>query len=603
MNKIRVNTLIFLLGLSLFSAYAQQNDTAPIVVANNPVQNIFQHTVERGQTVYSLAKMYGVSEEDIYRLNPGSRESIKAGSVLNIPQRDVASGPAITSTDELYTYHTIQPKETLYSLTTKYGVPASELVEANPGLSVATFTIGRIVRIPAMNINGLPTTEIQIVPREIEYTVERRETLYRISRKFGVSSAELIERNPELRKGLKAGMVIKIPVQTKEELVSVPDAPREADVNALLSAPRTVNRVNTMKVAVLLPFMASESRRSAESTRVVEYYEGLLLAVDSLKNMGIPIELDVRDTEGGIQSVANILRDESLKETNLIIGGVQNDQIKLIADFAKEHDIKYVIPFTSRNDDVLSNASVFQVNTPLSYLYAKAAQSGCVLFAGYNIILLDTQDDKDKRPEFISAFKTEMEQRNIMYKECTWQAATFQRDIEAMLSNEKPNVIVPLSASIEALNKIKAPLRGIAEMMPGYRLTLFGYPDWQTYTRDCLEDFFALNTYIYSHFYADNLSGDIHEFYTKYKTWYSKDMINYFPKYGILGFDTGMFFFNAINRYGSNFENNLQNIRYKSLQTSFDFNRVNNWGGFINTQLFIVHYRSDYSIVRQEVIL
>ena len=90
-------------------------------------------------------------------------------------------------------------------------------------------------------------------------------------------------------------------------------------------------------------------------------------------------------------------------------------------------------------------------------------------------------------------------------------------------------------------------------------------------------------------------------FYSKYKTWYSKNVINTFPKYGILGFDTGMFFFDAIKKYGSNFENNLDKIRYKSIQTGFDFERVNNWGGFINTNIFIVHYQSDFNVTRSEV--
>lgn len=90
-------------------------------------------------------------------------------------------------------------------------------------------------------------------------------------------------------------------------------------------------------------------------------------------------------------------------------------------------------------------------------------------------------------------------------------------------------------------------------------------------------------------------------FYSDYKNWYSKNLINTFPKYGILGFDTGMYFLGAINKYGSNFENNLDKIHYKSIQTGFDFHRVNNWGGFINTNLFIVHYKNDYTVTRSEV--
>ena len=132
-----------------------------------------------------------------------------------------------------------------------------------------------------------------------------------------------------------------------------------------------------------------------------------------------------------------------------------------------------------------------------------------------------------------------------------------------------------------------------------FPISMFGYPEWQTYVRDALEDFYVLDTYIYSNFYADNLSERIHHFYNLYKTWYSKTLINTFPKYGILGFDTGMFFFQAIEKYGTNFEKNLDKIAYESLQTGFDFHRVNNWGGFINTNIFIVHYKKDFTVTRQ----
>ena len=276
----------------------------------------------------------------------------------------------------------------------------------------------------------------------------------------------------------------------------------------------------------------------------------------------------------------------------------------MIADFAQKHNIKYVIPFTSKNDDVLSNANVYQVNTPHSYLYSKAAQAGCDLFSDYNIILVNIKD-KEEKPEFIKAFKTEMQQRDIPFKEVTYKGDTFATDIEAAMVRDKRNVVLPTSASLDAVNKIKAPLRMLSELKEEekepYMVNLFGYPEWQTYTRECLEDFYALNNYIYSNFYADNLSPEVHSFYSDYKNWYSKNLINTFPKYGILGFDTGMYFLGAINKYGSNFENNLDKIHYKSIQTGFDFHRVNNWGGFINTNLFIVHYKNDYTVTRSEV--
>lgn len=598
MNKTSVFILAFLIYFSCLPLHAQVGNQQTHIT-NVQGDDIFYHTIERGQTVYAIATMYGVSEDDIYRLNPGSDQGIKAGDTLRIPQRDVAVSPI--ETDENYTYHTIQQRETLYSLSIRYNVPATDIIRANPGLTVETFRYGQTIRIPATPLEALPTTEIKTVQKEIEYEVQRKETLYRISRKFNISSAELIRHNPQLKDGLRAGMIIKIPVKTEEAVTETVAQPNEREVNALLSEPKPVERVDRIRVALLLPFTTKDTH---VIPRYVEYYEGLLMAVDSLRKTGCSLDLSVFDTGDGTQRVNQILQEEALKNVNLIIGAVQNDQIKLISDFTKEHSIKYVIPITSRNDDVLSNANIFQVNTPHSYLYAKAAQAGCDLFANDNIILVKVPG-QEENVDFIQAFKTEMAQRNISYKEITHEGATFVADLEKVLDRERRNIILPTSDSLEALNKIRSQARMLAETSANgslpYIINLFGYPRWQTYTQYALEDFYALNTYIYSHFYADHLSPEVQKFYSSYKNWYSKDLINTFPKYGILGFDTGMFFFDALKKYGENFENNLDKINYKSIQTGLDFERVNNWGGFINTNVFIVQYRNDFTVVRNEV--
>lgn len=66
-------------------------------------------------------------------LNPDSKEGIKAGATLKIPQRDIVGGTA-KKQDGNYIFHTIQPKETLYSLSIRYTVPATAIVKANPGI-------------------------------------------------------------------------------------------------------------------------------------------------------------------------------------------------------------------------------------------------------------------------------------------------------------------------------------------------------------------------------------------------------------------------------------------------------------------------------------
>ena len=604
--------LLLFAGADAYSQSNNQGNTVRIVGGEQD-KDIFFHTVERGETVYAIATMYGVPIEDIYRLNPGSRDRIKAGETLRIPQQKKAAAT------ESYTFHTIEKKETLYAVSMKYKVPAEEIIKANPGLSTKTFTIGKTIRIPLMPVTE-PSEENATVktdaPEETTYTVGKGETMYSLCRKFKISSSELIKLNPDLKKGLKAGMVIKLPSATTGNAVASENKQErtlsESEVNALLDKPQNIRRVRQIKVALILPFMADRETTSATTSRFVEYYEGMLLAVDSLRKLGTSIDLSVYDSGEGTQKLKQILDTDALKETNLIIGAVQNDQIGEIARFAEENNIKYVIPFTSRNDDVLSNSLIFQVNTPHSYLYSKAAQAGCNLFADNNIIIVNI-DDRDTKTEFLQAFKGEMQERGISHKEIAYNAETFLTDILPLLDRERKNVVLPSSSSLDALKQVTTPLRmlaetGIEEPNPEnpeekiqvvFPISMFGYPEWQTYTRDALEDFYMLDTYIYSNFYADNLSERIHNFYNLYKTWYSKTLINTFPKYGILGFDTGMFFFSAIQKYGTNFEKSLDKINYESLQTGFDFHRVNNWGGFINTNIFIVHYQKDFTVTRQ----
>ena len=598
MNKISIYALTFFLSLSSVTVYSQKNNKQ-VIFTNEQGSDIFYHTIERGQTVYAIATMYGVSVEDIYRLNPESKEGIKAGSTLRIPQKDSAIAPSGKADN--YTYHTIQPKETLYSLSIKYSVPATDIIAANPGLSTSTFTIGKNIRIPPTRLETLPTTEKKTVQKEMEYTIQKKETMYRICRKFDISSAELLRLNPELKNGVKAGMVIKIPVASEEVITQNIRQPEEREVNALLSTPKDIKKVNRIQVALLLPFMTNETTQSSATSRFVEYYEGLLLAVDSLRNMGTSIELSVYDTGNGTKKVKEILKEDALSNANLIIGAVQNDQIGLIADFAQKHNIKYVIPFTSKNDDVLSNANVYQVNTPHSYLYSKAAQAGCDLFSDYNIILVNIKD-KEEKPEFIKAFKTEMQQRDIPFKEVTYKGDTFATDIEAALGRGKRNVVLPTSASLDAVNKIKAPLRMLSELKEDekepYMVNLFGYPEWQTNTKDHLESFFELDVYFYSSFYTNTLFPAAVQFTNAYHKWYSKDLASKYPNYAMLGFDTGFFFLKGLSRYGSELENNLSKMNLTPIQTGFKFERVNNWGGFINKKVFFIRFTKNFELVK-----
>jgi LysM repeat protein len=597
---------VLLLGCLLFT---QNNIIAQTVQpVNNNVQsdNIFYHTIERGQTVSSIAAMYEVSVEEILKLNSMTDDVIKVGATLKIPQKKKPAKQAVTTADTEYIFHAIEAKETLFGVSKKYNVTGQQIVDANPGLSQETFSIGKTIRIPT-NIKEKKTTEIvdKKEGKEIYYTVPEKETLYGICKKFKTTKEELLSLNPELSGGLRKGMTIRIPLR-----INVKDLPSEAsetqaEVNNMLSAKPVIIPVEAAKIAILLPYDAENPKSTEAMSRFTDFYEGMLLAIDSLRNQNYPSEFFVYDIGEQTNKLKNLLQSkaETLKNVHLIIGGISNEQIKLIADFALKNKVKYVIPFTQKNDEVLNNAYVFHVNTPKEYLYANAAYAGANLFSKYNIIFLDTKDD-DPQTEFINEFKKELKEKNIQYRDMVFTADDFQSDITSLFSTTKPNMIMPISSSLDALLKIKAVLRNINDTKPEYNITLFGYPVWQTlsYTKKCLEDFHALNTHIYSLFYADNMSPNVKSFYNNYKYWFSKDpkpMI--IPNYALLGFDTGMFFLQAIRKYGADFEKDITSVNYKSLQTGFHFERVNNWGGFINTNIYIVHYDNNFGITRTDL--
>ena len=473
---------------------------------NNQEEKIFYHTVEQGQNVYRISIMYHISEEDIYRLNPTSREYIKVGEILKIPQKETFDA---STAEDMYIYHTIQPKETIYGVSKTYNITAEQLTNANPGLTIQTFAAGKTIRIPAIQIQALPVIEKRMVTKEIEYTVKRRETMFSLTRNFKITSEQLIQLNPALKNGLKAGMVIKIPVETEETVVISPDT-NDFDFDKLMAFRNRTNKVDVIKIALLLPY--STARFSQSRT---EFYEGFLMAVENMRNNGAKIELLNLDTGEGTQQIRQILQNEPLSDYHLIIGGETNEQIELIAGYALKNDIKYVVPF-SQSCDMLtsSNASIFQVITAAQHLYSYATTWGCTLFANHQIIFVNTNDPEEDKTQFVRTFKADLSQRGIPFSDVTYNANSFAADIGRYISPTKPNLIVPSSSSLETLNKIRGPLRTLTDVpRAAPQITLFGYPEWQKYTNDCLEDFYVLNTHIYTPFFANNLASEIHSFY------------------------------------------------------------------------------------------
>ena len=586
----RIICSLLLAGAYSINAVAQEN------------QSYFLHTIEKGQSLYSIASMYGVSQSDIIKLNPGSDEKIFIGRTLRIPRN--------AANVQKETYHTIEAGETLYRLTVKYNVSARAICDANPGLSAENFRIGQVIRIPstteAKTIVPVETQNNTMVANNIPgpvesrcrdmHKVKRKETVFSISREYGISETELIAANPELKgeNKIKKGTFLCIPYPKAQTEQSTQSQAIPTDSELFRENRKETERFSTIKAAVILPFLDGVSK--SESSRMVEYYEGLLIAVASLQRTGTSIDLYTYNSGPENTSLNSILGKSEMKDMDIIFGPLYQQHIKPLAEFAKKQNTRLVIPFTSKDNTVFQNPAIYQINTPQSYLYSEVYNHFVRQFPNANVIFIEASQDTKDKAEFIKGLKDELRNRSIPMK--SLKESVTVESLKTVLRADRENIFIPTSGSNLTLIKILPQLTLLVREQPESRIHLFGYPEWQTYTKDHLEAFFELDTYFYSSFYTNNLLPAAINFTKTYRRWYGKEMDERYPKFGMLGFDTGYFFLKGLARYGSSFEKNMQGLDLVPIQTGFKFQRVNNWGGFINKKVFFVHFTKNFELVK-----
>jgi hypothetical protein len=218
-------------------------------------------------------------------------------------------------------------------------------------------------------------------------------------------------------------------------------------------------------------------------------------------------------------------------------------------------------------------------------------------FRNSQVIFLDAENDDKSKQEFIRGLKAELKAQSIPYKEVKGDDVN-PENLRTQMSSILDNVFVPTSGQNTALIKLLPQLIVTLRENPDYRIKLFGYPEWQTYTSDHLANFYELDTYFYTSFYTNNLFPAAVNFTSAYHRWYSKTLSNTYPQYSMLGFDTGYFFLKALADYGTNFEERMNKMQVTPIQTGFKFERVGTWGGFVNRKVFFVHFTKDYELMK-----
>jgi LysM repeat protein len=575
-------------------------------------QEYFMHTVTQGQGLYSISRMYGVTEDDIIKLNPGSERVIRTGQELRIPNRkQPASGK----------FHTIQKGETLYRLSVENRISVKELCDANPGLSVDNFKIGQVITIPAPSDEDPLTSTIENAgdkaPQEImadirtissdtvayrtTHVVGKRETIFRICRNYDITQAEFLEANPKYRYNkLKQGAVVRIPF-SKDELAQRRQRINDAHNRMQSISDSTLFSMNELQqeesdgiitAALILPFSLDDSTSTLQK-QMIEFYQGMLLALDRLKNENISVNLKVFDSEGEDKSLTPLLESGQLDDVDIIFGPRWTNHISEVARWAAARRIPVVNPMNRDADDVYNNPYVYQLNTPQSYFNQEIYNHFLEQFSNPNVIIMDA--DEFRRNEFIDGLKTILKDHDIPYS--TLNIDTAYQELMDTLVPGKQNIMIINSSSSGPLNTLLPVMQLITRTKaPEIETHLFGYPEYQIYAQDHLDELYEVDTWFYTWFYTNNMLQESVEFNNKFRRSFSRQMLVSYPSFAPYGYDTGYYFLKGLATYGKDFENHLNELDTNPVHTGFKFERVNNWGGFINRKVFFVHFSNEYKV-------
>lgn len=154
------------------------------------------YTVQKGDSLYSIARKYNVDVNALKQANNLSSNLLSIGQVLIIP----------TGTEDYILYKVVSG-DSLYSIAKKYGITMQEIMDFN-NLGSTILTVGQVLKIPVAYEEEIPSIS------EVTYTVKSGDNLYSIARKYNVTVSDLMNYNNLTSNLLSIGQVIRIPSNT-----------------------------------------------------------------------------------------------------------------------------------------------------------------------------------------------------------------------------------------------------------------------------------------------------------------------------------------------------------------------------------------------------
>ena len=408
------------------------------------------HVVAPKETLYGIEKKYAVSEEALKQANPFlEKDGLQIGQTLTIPSNVILKNN--TAASEKVVYHYVLPNETKYSISKQYGITIEELERKNPEV-VANLPEGFKLLIkgkapkPDKNAVVVESKKEIVVTNPVKgdvatnylnYVVKPKETLYSLSKMFGMTQEELIALNPELSQGVIENMVLKVPAtfaispEAKKEYIELSNNKRSND---------------RKKLVLLLPFNISKIEGdTVNSTSVrlkkdkflnmtLDFYAGALVAIDSAKQLGLNIDVKIFDSEETKNSsnVTSIIKNNDLEDSDAIIGPFYQSNVEKTAELLMPNQVPVISPLSK--DLGVSYANIFQsIPAPET---VKNAMFDYMRSKGGNIVAV-----VDKKKGSVIQFIKE-NHKDVRFSTLTASGGVSGENLKSLFVKDKINYVV-----------------------------------------------------------------------------------------------------------------------------------------------------------------
>jgi len=448
------------------------------------------------------------------------------------------------------------------------------------------------------------------------HIVKKGQTLYMISKAYGVDVNEVIKENPEVKQGIKVDLKLRIPVpgqkssepaqnlqlsKVQEPSLPLPDSrmvredtlPQKADTSTGIpcSTGKEI-KGRAYKVALMLPLVLSEVDRidpqepeiseTLNSLKFIEFYEGFRMALDSLEKSGLELKLFVFDIGKDTVRTRQVLKKTEMKKMDLIIGLLYHRNFQMVAEFAKKNKIPIVNPISERSDLIKGNPYVFKVCPSRKTQPANLSPVLEQNFSRSQILIVRNNQYKDR------------DAADQLKKECakltlSTQVVDGTDNAISSLSKSKENVLVFFT---ENNNYILDLSRKLSERRNDYTISIVGLPAWDKIEELEADYMVNLNAHLIASNFIDYENPLIKKFTGKFQETIKTDP----GPLAFLGYDIGYYFLSALMKYGGHFINCIGDYTMKGLQSTFEF-RQEKGSGFEN-QHWEIYKFDNYRLVK-----